>query len=91
MFPGGFGTFDELFEVLTLLQTRKIKKKVTVVLYGSEYWKSIVNFENLVKLRLISAEDMHLFRFADSPEEAFEILVHDLRRNYPIETSEKVV
>jgi hypothetical protein len=91
MFPGGFGTFDELFEVLTLLQTRKIKKKVTVVLYGSEYWKSMVNFENLVKLRLISEEDMNLFKFADSPEEAFEILVRDLRKNYPVETTEKVV
>ena len=67
MFQGGFGTFDELFEVLTLLQTRKLKKKVTVVLYGREYWRQMVNFENLVKLRLISPEDMGLFKFADTP------------------------
>jgi len=89
MFPGGFGTFDELFEVLTLLQTRKLKKKVTVVLYGREYWQQMVNFENLVKLRLISPEDMGLFKFADTPQEAFDLLVRDLRRNYPVETASK--
>lgn len=89
MFPGGFGTFDELFEVLTLLQTRKIKKKVTVVLYGSDHWKQTVNFENLVKLKLVSAEDLNLFKFADTPREAFDILVRDLKKNYPLETAEK--
>ncbi|HCA78097.1 MAG TPA: lysine decarboxylase [Bacteroidetes bacterium] len=89
MFPGGFGTFDELFEVLTLLQTRKIKKKVTVVLYGRDHWQQTVNFENLVKLRLISPEDLSLFKFADTPAEAFDILVRDLRKNYPVETAEK--
>jgi uncharacterized protein (TIGR00730 family) len=89
MFPGGFGTFDELFEVLTLLQTRKLKKKVTVVLYGREYWRQMVNFENLVKLRLISPEDMGLFKFADTPREAFDLLVRDLKRNYPVETASK--
>ena len=89
MFPGGFGTFDELFEVLTLLQTRKIKKKVTVVLYGREHWQKTVNFENLVRLRLINQEDLNLFKFADTPAEAFDILVRDLKKNYPAETSEK--
>ncbi len=75
MFPGGFGTFDELFEVLTLLQTNKIKKKVTVGLDGREHWQKTVNFGNLVRLGLISAEDLKLFKFADSPEEAYEHLV----------------
>lgn len=89
MFPGGFGTFDELFEVLTLLQTKKLKKKVTVVLYGREYWGKAVNFEQFVKLRLISPEDLSLFKFADTPDEAFDILVRNLRKNYPVETSEK--
>lgn len=89
MFPGGFGTFDELFEVLTLLQTKKLKKKVTVVLYGREYWEKAVNFQQFVKLRLISPEDLSLFKFADTPEEAFDILVRNLRTNYPLETSEK--
>ena len=88
MFPGGFGTFDELFEVLTLLQTRKIKKKVTVVLYGRDYWEKTINFDNLVRLHLISSEDMKLFRFVDTPQEAFEYLTQDLQKNYPKETSE---
>jgi hypothetical protein len=89
MFPGGFGTMDELFEVLTLLQTNKIKKKVTVVLYGREHWEKTLNFPNLLKLGLISRKDLKLFRFADTPQEAFEYLVKELRRNYPNETSGK--
>jgi uncharacterized protein (TIGR00730 family) len=88
VFPGGFGTFDEAFEVLTLMQTHKLKKKVTVVLYGREYWQKTINFENIVRLRLISPEDLKLFRFADTPQEAFDHLVRELRKNYPGETSE---
>lgn len=90
MFPGGFGTFDELFEVLTLLQTHKLKKKVTVVLYGREHWEKTINFENLVRLRLISSEDLKLFKFADTPREAFDYLVRELRKNYPSETAEQL-
>jgi uncharacterized protein (TIGR00730 family) len=90
MFPGGFGTMDELFEVLTLLQTNKIKKKVTVVLYGRDHWERTLNFSNLLRLGLISRKDVKLFRFADTPEEAFEYLVKELRRNYPKETSEQM-
>ncbi len=89
MFPGGFGTFDETFEVLTLLQTKKLKKKVTVILYGSEYWKNTINFENLVRLRLIDADDLKIFRYADTPEEAFNHVVDELRKNYPGETLER--
>jgi uncharacterized protein (TIGR00730 family) len=89
MFPGGFGTFDETFEVLTLLQTKKLKKKVTVVLYGSEHWKNTINFENLVRLRLINPEDLKIFRYADTPEEAFDHVVGELRKNYPAETLER--
>jgi uncharacterized protein (TIGR00730 family) len=89
MFPGGFGTFDETFEVLTLLQTRKLKKKVTVVLYGSEYWKNTINFDNLVRLRLINSDDLKMFRYADSPEEAFSHIVGELQKNYPTETLER--
>jgi predicted Rossmann-fold nucleotide-binding protein len=90
MFPGGFGTFDETFEVLTLVQTRKLKKKVTVILYGREYWQRTLNFDNLVRLRLISPNDLKLFHFADTPEEAFGILVKEIRKNYPGETSEQM-
>jgi predicted Rossmann-fold nucleotide-binding protein len=87
MFPGGFGTFDELFEVLTLVQTRKLKKKVTVLLYGRDHWEKTVNFENLVHLGLIGAEDLKLFKFAETPQEAFDSIVSDLRKKYPELTS----
>jgi len=89
MFPGGFGTFDELFEVLTLVQTRKLKKKVTVVLYGRDHWEKTVNFDNLVHLGLINSEDLKLFRFAETPEEAFDLIVSDLRKKYPELTSKR--
>jgi hypothetical protein len=81
-FPGGFGTLDELMELLTLLQTQKIRKKMTVVLFGTEYWHDIINFDALVKYGMISAEDMELFTFADTPEEAFRHLSRSLERDY---------
>jgi uncharacterized protein (TIGR00730 family) len=89
MFPGGFGTFDELFEVLTLVQTQKLKKKVTVVLYGREHWEKTVNFDNLMHLGLINSDDLKLFRFAETPQEAFDFIVGDLRKKYPELTSKR--
>jgi uncharacterized protein (TIGR00730 family) len=74
VFPGGFGTMDELFELLTLVQTRKLAKKIHIVLYGSEYWKELINFDALVKHDMIAKEDLDLFQFADDPETALEIL-----------------
>src|SRR5580700_5694510 len=74
VFPGGFGTMDELFEILTLVQTKKLAKKMTIILYGSSFWKEIVNFEALVKYGTIAASDLELFHFADSPESAMRIL-----------------
>jgi uncharacterized protein (TIGR00730 family) len=74
VFPGGFGTFDELFEILTLAQTEKLAKKIVVVLYGTSYWHRVVNFDALVESAVISPEDMNLFHMSDSPEEAFEYL-----------------
>jgi hypothetical protein len=74
VFPGGFGTLDEMFEVLTLAQTHKLAKKITVVVYGSEYWKKVFNLEVLVETGAISPKDIELFQFADTPEEAFELL-----------------
>ncbi len=74
VFPGGFGTFDELFEILTLIQTEKLAKKIVVVIYGREYWTKVVNFEALVDAAVISPGDSNLFQFADTPEEAFEFL-----------------
>jgi uncharacterized protein (TIGR00730 family) len=78
VFPGGFGTLDELMELLTLTQTQKLAKKVTILLYGSKYWKEIVNFEALVKYGMISPEDLELFQYADDPNTAFDLLKTDL-------------
>jgi uncharacterized protein (TIGR00730 family) len=74
VFPGGFGTMDELFEILTLAQTKKLAKKITIILYGSSFWKEVVNFDALVKYGTISESDLDLFSFADTPEAAMEIL-----------------
>lgn len=85
VFPGGFGTMDELFEILTLLQTDKIKKKMSVVIYGSEYWKKVINFDEIVRMGMASKEDLNLFRYYDDPREAFEYLRDSLLKNYPTE------
>ncbi len=74
VFPGGFGTLDEMMEILTLTQTRKLAKKMTILLYGSAYWKEIVNFDALVKHGMIAREDLDLFQFVDDPSTAFELL-----------------
>jgi hypothetical protein len=83
-FPGGFGTLDELMEVLTLIQTGKIKKKVTVLIYGSRYWEKVLNFDALVEAGAIDGSDLKLFSFADDPETAFKILTSELKKNYDI-------
>ena len=80
IFPGGFGTLDELFEILTLAQTEKLAKKIVVVIYGSEYWKKVVDFEAMVEAGTISAQDLELFQISDSPEESFEFLKENLTR-----------
>jgi uncharacterized protein (TIGR00730 family) len=82
VFPGGFGTLDEMFEILTLAQTRKLAKKITVVIYGSEYWNKVLNLDALVDSGAISPKDIELFQFADTPEEAFEMLRRGLTENY---------
>jgi len=84
IFPGGFGTLDELMEVLTLLQTGKIKKRMTVLIYGSEYWKKILNFDALVGAGAIDRSDLKLFSFADDPDAAFKILTGQLKKNYDL-------
>ena len=82
VFPGGFGTLDEMFEILTLAQTEKLAKKITVVIYGSDYWKKVFNLQALVNTGAISPDDLDLFEFADTPEQAFEILKKGLTDNY---------
>jgi uncharacterized protein (TIGR00730 family) len=73
-FPGGFGTLDELMEILTLAQTRKLERPIPVILYGRDYWSEIINFEALVRHGVISREDLGLFEFADDPATALRIL-----------------
>ncbi len=82
--PGGFGTLDELFEILTLLQTKKLHKKMSVVVYGKDFWEQIVNFQNMAKLNVISEKDLKLFKIVDTPVEAFEYLTKDLIDHYVI-------
>jgi hypothetical protein len=82
VFPGGFGTIDEMFELLTLDQTHKLAKQMTVVIYGSKYWKDVINFDVLIEKGTIAPEDMKLFHFADTPEDAFAILRENLTRDY---------
>ena len=82
VFPGGFGTLDEMFEILTLTQTQKLAKKITVVVYGSDYWKKVFNLSALVDTGAISPKDLELFQYADTPEQAFEILRKGLTENY---------
>jgi uncharacterized protein (TIGR00730 family) len=80
IFPGGYGTLDELFEILTLAQTQKLAKKILVVIYGREYWNRVVNFQALVDAGTISSEDLDLFKMVDSPQEGFEFLRDGLTR-----------
>src|SRR5438270_9736782 len=74
IFPGGFGTLDELFEILTLAQTDKLAKKILVVIYGSEYWNRIINFKAFVDAGTIAPEDVNQFKLVDSPVDALELL-----------------
>jgi len=82
VFPGGFGTLDEMMELLTLTQTRKLAKEISIVLYGSEFWNEIINFRALARLGMISESDLELFKMVDDPDSAFEILRDDLTRRY---------
>jgi uncharacterized protein (TIGR00730 family) len=74
VFPGGFGTMDELFEVLTLSQTQKLDRRVPVLLYGSEYWKELVDFQALARHGMIDRGDLELFHLVDAPHDALRIL-----------------
>ncbi len=82
IFPGGFGTLDELFEILTLAQTDKLAKKILVVIYGTEYWKKLINFQAMIDAGTIAAADLELFKMADSPEQGFEFLRDGLTRHH---------
>jgi hypothetical protein len=82
VFPGGFGTLDELFEILTLAQTDKLAKQITVLIYGKEYWSRVLNLEALADAGAISPQDVNLFHYVSTPEEGFEILRDSLTRHH---------
>ncbi len=84
VFPGGFGTFDELFEILTLIQTKKTKKNMPVVLYGSEYWNEVVNFQALKHWGMVDEKDLSLFETIDNVDSAVRYLKKELTRTYKL-------
>jgi hypothetical protein len=79
VFPGGFGTLDELFELLTLRQTQKMRKHLPVVLYGSAYWQEVINFDALIRHGMINPDDVQIFHVTDSVDDAFTYLTDYLR------------
>ena len=84
VFPGGFGTLDEMFEILTLGQTRKLSKKLVVVLYGSEYWDQILNLKPMLEWGAVSEDDIRILRRVDTPEAAFEELKSHLLAHHMV-------
>src|SRR5205823_11406782 len=82
IFPGGFGTLDELFEILTLVQTDKLSKKIEVILYGREYWDQVLQFQPMAEWGAIAEKDLELLHYADTPAAAFEHLRDHLVQNH---------
>lgn len=82
VFPGGFGTMDEFFELLTLLQTGKIKKQMKVIVYDEKYWRKIINFDGLIDYGVINPEDMDLFSFCNTPMQAFTEITQHFEKHY---------
>ena len=82
VFPGGFGTMDEFFEILTLVQTGKIKKKMLLIVYDEKYWRSIINFEGLIKNGVVNENDMKHFKFCNSVDETFLVITEYLKTKY---------
>ena len=83
IFPGGFGTLDELMEVLTLIQTEKLGKKLPIILYGKEYWDDVLDLKAMIKWGTISKEDLDLLHFSDDVDDAFTYLVKNLKAGSP--------
>jgi uncharacterized protein (TIGR00730 family) len=90
VFPGGFGTLDELLEIATLVQTRKLTRNILIVLYGTSFWREVLNLDALVKHGMIAPEDVDLFKPAETPVEAFELVrEHCARHHHPEHTAGK--
>lgn len=82
VFPGGFGTMDEFFEILTLMQTGKIKKKLLLIVYNEKYWKNIINFDALAENGVISKGDTNIFSFCNTVDEAYNLITKYFEKNY---------
>ena len=80
IFPGGFGTLDELFDVLTLLQCKKIARKIPIVLFGNEFWNGLINWEKLISNNVISRSDLDLFVILDSVDDTFNYLTKNMQK-----------
>jgi len=89
IFPGGFGTLDELFEILTLVQTDKLSKQIGVILYGREYWDQVLTLQPMAEWGAIAEHDMELLRYADTPADAFEYLRSHLIAHHLEPTTEQ--
>ena len=85
VFPGGFGTLDEFMEVLTLVQTGKVTKELPILLYGTEFWDNLINFDFLVEMGMISPDDVNLFHRSDTVDDAFAYLTGALTESHKIE------
>jgi predicted Rossmann-fold nucleotide-binding protein len=82
VFPGGFGTMDELFETLTLIQTKKLGKKIPIVLYGKDFWDGLINFEKYAEWGVISPSDLELFQIVDDVQTAYDIVLEGIKPYY---------
>ena len=91
IFPGGFGTMDELFEIVTLVQTNKTRKKLAVIIYDKKYWNNIINFDALVELGTISKSDLSLFTMCDTVDEAYNAVIKHLKKYYTKEKEPSVI
>jgi uncharacterized protein (TIGR00730 family) len=89
VFPGGFGTMDEFFEIITLMQTDKIKKKMLLIVYDEKYWKNIINFDGLVANAVISPSDLNLFSFCENVDDAFHLITRHFEKYYLKKEAEK--
>ena len=80
VWPGGFGTLDELFDVLTLLETKKISRKIPIVLFGKDFWDGLIDWEKMIESKTISRADLNLFVLIDTVEEAFDYLINNMQK-----------
>ena len=80
VWPGGFGTLDELFDILTLLQCKKITRKIPIVLFGSQFWDGLINWERMIASKTISRDDLKLFVIVDSINEAYDYLIKNMQK-----------